>query len=355
MSAKEEHPVPPEEQGPSVTGRMPDWHSLWVFLETHRSGSFRAAAAKLDLSVNSVRRRIDSLERDLGVTLITRHVDGIRLTAEGQRILEGAQDMESGLFQVLRTRNVVAGLPDGEVKIAITEGLGTFWLTPRLVEFQQTFPRLVVDVHCAMNSADVLRMEADVAVQLTRPEMPDLKVVKLGRLHVMPYCARSYADRYGQPRSYEELMQHRLVLQVAAQTGTLQEYAKLFEGRPFTGFVAMKTNVSSAHSWAIANGAGIGWLPTYATALRTRVVPIDCGVNFQFDIWLTYHPDADRIPRVRSVIDCIKASFDPKQFPWFRDEFIHPRDFPSLTWGAPLTDLFVGSARNEEGESVSEA
>ena len=57
----------------------------------------------------------------------------------------------------------------GEVRVAVTEGLGTFWLAPRLVEFQQSFPNILVDLQCAMRSADVSRHEAEVAIDLVAP------------------------------------------------------------------------------------------------------------------------------------------------------------------------------------------
>ena len=41
---------------------------------------------------------------------------------------------------------------------------------------------------------------------------------------------------------------------------------------------------------------------------------------------MTYHPDARSIRRVALFIDWLRTVFDPRRFPWFGDEFIHPRD-----------------------------
>ena len=41
---------------------------------------------------------------------------------------------------------------------------------------------------------------------------------------------------------------------------------------------------------------------------------------------MTYHPDARSIRRVSLFIDWLKTLFDPKRYPWFGDEFIHPRE-----------------------------
>jgi DNA-binding transcriptional LysR family regulator len=326
---------------------MPDWQDLRLFLELERRGSFRAAAATVGLSINTLRRRIEDLEAQLGVTLLTRHTDGIRLTAEGEKILSATRTMESAAYSVLRARDAASATPDGEVRIAVTEGLGTFWLAPRLVEFQRSNPRLVVDLRCTMDPADVARLEADVAVQLVRPVNPDLKLVKLGRLHVMAFAARSYLDIYGMPGGVEDAIRHRLVLQVSSQTVSMAEYARHTPGLPQSGYVTLKTNVSSAHYWAVANGAGIGWLPTYASAIGARVVPIDGLVQVGLDIWLTYHPDAERIERVRRSIDWIRASFDPGRYPWFRDDFIHPRDLPAKLKGSTVPEMFAGFAGME--------
>jgi hypothetical protein len=39
---------------------------------------------------------------------------------------------------------------------------------------------------------------------------------------------------------------------------------------------------------------------------------------------LTFHPGVKKTPRKAMVIDWIKTIFNPKVYPWFSDEFIHP-------------------------------
>ncbi len=320
----------------------PNWEAVHVFLEVARRGSFRSAADHLGLSINAVRRRITELERHFRVILFTRHVDGVRTTAEAEEILVAAREMEMASYGLVRARDRADPSLSGIVRLAVTEGLGTFWLVPRLVEFQRAHPKLLVDLNCAMHSADVLRLEADVAVQLTKPTNPDLKLVKLGRLHSMPFAAKSYIETYGSPKTVEEGLKHRLVLQVADQTAAVELFGRTYPGVRQEGHVVLRTNVGSAYFWSIAKGAGIGFLPTYARAVSGRVIPIDVGLHFQFDIWLTYHPDAIRIPRVRRMVDWLIDAFDPKRFPWFRDEFIHPNDFPKEHSGALIANLFEG-------------
>jgi DNA-binding transcriptional LysR family regulator len=327
------------------TGALPsgvDWEAVRTFLELARCGSIRSAADKMGLSPNALRRKIDDLEHTMGCVLVTRHVDGVRPTAEGAEILLAAKRMEEAAFGLVRARNRQLPSMSGKVQIGITEAFGTFWLGPRLVEFQRAYPQLNVDLMCAMRSADVLRLEVDIAIQLTRPTNPDVKVVRLGRIHSMLAAAPSYLAIYGTPKTIEDLRKHRLAMQFADQTKSRELLSELLPDADLSELVKFSTNNSTALLWALIRGAGIGWSPTYIHVMGPKMVPLDIDAVYPFDIWLTYHPDAARVPRVRRLIDWIIENFDPKVFPWFRDEFIHPRDLPRHYQGPPLVNLFEG-------------
>src|SRR6202795_3416749 len=225
-----ERGVPPEERHKLAIGSLTDWDAARVFLEVVRCGSFRSAAERLDLSINVVCRRIDDFERQIGATLFTRDVHGTRLTDEGSLVVSAVERMEAASFHLLRAGKSVTHTLSGEVRVAVTEGLGTFWLAPRLVEFQQSFPNILVDLHCAMRSADVSRHEADVAIHLSRPTAPDVKLVRLGRMHFVVFASQKERETHGAPQTPDELVKHRLVMQVADQTGAKEAFASLFPG-----------------------------------------------------------------------------------------------------------------------------
>lgn len=318
---------------------VPDWEAAHVFLEVARSGSFRAAAQKLRQSVNALRRRVDALEKDLGAALLVRHVNGVRLTDEGSKIYNAALHMESVSFELLRARNSSEKQAEGEVSLSITEGLGAYWLLPRLTEYQNANPKLTLNLRCTQKPPDLLRLEADVSVQLVRPQEPDLKVMKLGHLHMMFFAAQSYVDVHGCPKTVSELEKHRLVILTEDRGSWEPLYQKALAGMSPTGHVALRNNVSSAHFWSIFKGAGIGLLPSYVQALGSNLVALDITEIHNHEIWLTYRSDAKRIARVRKTIDWIVRSFDPGRFPWFREEFIHPARFREMYKGGKLPGM----------------
>jgi DNA-binding transcriptional LysR family regulator len=320
----------------------PDWGDVRIFLEVARSHSFRTAARQLQMTGHGVANRIQQLEHDVGALLFTRHRDGVRLTEDGQRLLASAKQMEAASFGFVRRRGKVAQPLRGEVKIAATEGLGSFWLTPRLIEFIRAHPQILVDLHCSMERPDdlVVRAQADLAIQIERPMAQDLIVRRVGRMHIVPCASKSYIATYGMPKAKEEIGErHRIVLMYADQGKGREYYDREFPGRTQTGFVAMRTDVSTALYAAVVNGLAVGWLPTYYFAVGLPIVPIDIDWTYSFDIWLSYHADLGELPRVRRLIDWTVDVFDPHKHPWFRDEFIHPIELKKHLDRPPLTTV----------------
>ena len=74
----------------------------------------------------------------------------------------------------------------------------------------------------------------------------------------------------------------------------------------------------------------MGFLPTSSIALGADLVPVDLGVRHHADLWLTYHKEFRNSDRHKIVIDWLKKIFDPKVYPCFKDEFIHPNDLVPL-------------------------
>jgi len=103
-----------------------DWDNARIFLEVVRCGSFRSAAERLGQSINVIRRRVDDFERKIGAILFTRDVHGTRLTEEAAKVVSAVERMEAASFDLMRARDMVGPQVKGEVRVAVTEGLGTF-------------------------------------------------------------------------------------------------------------------------------------------------------------------------------------------------------------------------------------
>src|SRR4051795_733099 len=316
-------------RGAAVTQRRTDeildasWDDLKSFLACARYKSFRNAAEELGLTSTTLMRRIDRLEESIDCKLFLRDQSGLTLSDEGSAMIDDVTEMERHAFNIFRRASQSSNDPAGTVRIAVTEGPGNFWILPRLIDFQNTYRKITVDLRCAMEQADVARLESDIAVQLEPPTNPDLIVAKLGRLHIYPFVSKEYENLYGVPATLAELKNHRIIKQSAPQVDD-GAYARVLGLKSLEGIVGIKTNSSVGGLYAVERGAGIGFLPTVSIALGAPLVAVDLGVSHHADLWLTYHKEFRASERHKIVVDWLKKIFDPKIHPCFRDEFIHP-------------------------------
>lgn len=299
------------------------WDDLKLFLACAKYKSFRNAAEELGLTSTTLMRRIDRLEESIGCKLFLRDQSGLTLSDEGTAMIADVSLMERHAFNVFRRAARSSSDTVGTVRVAVTEGPGNFWILPRLIDFQKTYRKITVDLRCAMEQADVARLESDIAIQLEPPTNPDLIVAKLGRLHIYPFVSRDYQRLHGLPTSLAELANHRIVKQTAPQVDD-GAYGRVLGLKSLEGIVGIKTNSSIGVLYAVERGAGIGFLPTVSVALGAPLVPVDLGVSHHADLWLTYHKEFRNSERHKIVVDWLKKIFDPKTYPCFRDEFIHP-------------------------------
>src|ERR1700750_869690 len=128
--------------------------------------------------------------------------------------------MERLSYNLFRRATQTAESPSGVLRVAVTEGVGTYWVMPKLIEFQGTYRLLTVDLRCAMEQADVARLEADIV-------------------------SKGYARIYGLPTSVADVQKHGIVQQVAPQLDE-SAYARALGVESVAGIVGIRTNSSTA-------------------------------------------------------------------------------------------------------------
>ena len=213
-----------------------------------------------------------------------------------------------------------------ELKIGTTEGLGSGWLTPRLLSLQSQFPATTISLMCDNDVMTDNSDDVDIGLAWRVPRNPDLIVSRLATLHYMAFASREYIEEHGMPKQPGDLLKHRFIEQVAP--GVKSELLDQLVGteRP-PGFLPLRTNSSLAIFWAVSNGVGISFMPTYAAALVPKLVAIDLPFQLKFDVYYYFHPEARNCEIVSACRAWLKDAFDPVKHPWFRKDFVHPREF----------------------------
>jgi DNA-binding transcriptional LysR family regulator len=176
---------------------LADWDRLRVVLAVHRGRTLSAAARALGVDHTTVARRLDGFERDLGAPLFERGPEGLAATSLGEEVLAAAERMEDEVTGLLRRLDGAAGGPTGLVRLTTTRHLAALLFAPALGGFLRAHPRLQVELVGDNLSLDLSRREADLAVRLSRPEVPGVVARRLGEIALACYAAA--AD----PRPFE--------------------------------------------------------------------------------------------------------------------------------------------------------
>jgi LysR family transcriptional regulator, nitrogen assimilation regulatory protein len=106
------------------------------FTEVALSRSFKAAAARLNISQSSLSRRVADLERSLDVALLVRHPHGISLTRGGQLFLERASAILRELDAMQAEVSGRTPPPAGIVTVGSSETVSRVLLAPLAAAFQ---------------------------------------------------------------------------------------------------------------------------------------------------------------------------------------------------------------------------
>jgi DNA-binding transcriptional LysR family regulator len=322
------------------------WDDIRLMASIAEFSSLRQAAKSLEINATTLNRHVERLEKSLGTAIVDRLPQGFVLNEAGQHIASIATDMQR---HFLRIQDVARQDQQarGQVKIAITEGLGTFWVAPKLSQFAAQHPAILINMESSMDVRNLLRNEADIAIQFSKPDNTDLIVSKICNIHIYPFASVDYIAAHGLPVIGQKLSHHKIVLQESEQitNAVISEFMRKHRIPENISFI---TNSSLAHLYAVEKGMGIGGLPTFAMAMGARLVPIDVNFHHTLDLWISYRREMRQIKRVSVVIDWLREIFNPQRYPWFSPSFMHPAGVMEVVYSTMKgQNLFKSNAFNE--------
>ncbi len=281
-----------------------NWDGLQVFLAVARVGRVSAAAHRLGVEHTTVARRIDALEKSLGVQLFYRTTRGYALTPRGQSVLATAEAMERSALTVEARARENSGALTGRVRVAMPPEYGSHWLGPRLPDFRSAYPQIELQILVGTRERDLSRGEADLAVQPPRPTQTGMIAFRIGRASTRLYASRSVVtDKRLRVRRLEDL--RGLPLLVYTPPFQVLQNARWFQPILASATIALETNSTHALLASARAGAGIAVLPRFVAREHDDLLAVSADVC-SHDLLVITHPEVRRDPRVRATADFLK-------------------------------------------------
>jgi DNA-binding transcriptional LysR family regulator len=310
----------------TVNRRKTDWSDVRIFWAVAELGSFGAGARALKLGLTTVTRAVERLETNLNTKLFVRGPQGVSLTRSGSLAYDRALTMERAAQQLEHELADCEKAAEGPVTIATPDGIGGLFLAPFMTEFLRANPKIDLLIDCGLWPDRPLAGEIDLTLTFTEPKQSDLIAIPLAHFHYQLFASREYLDIYGTPTTMAEAITHPFVHHVAQnhQRETWKPKDLAFQD---LAQMRIKTNSSAVSFAAVKNGAGIGGMPTAILSLEPSLVMLELPPGPVVKLWLAHHRESAGSARISRVINWLREQFDPRVKPWYREEFIHPRDF----------------------------
>lgn len=195
--------VSPPNAFPSASDRL---ELIQTFVRIVQAGSMSAAASQLGTTQPTVSRRLQLLERSLGVQLLQRSTHAMKLTEDGERCFDRAKDLLDGWEAFESDLRGDDAEVEGSLKILVPHAFGQEQLIGPLSQFMHNNPKVIVDWQLRDRAADFISQGIDCAIHVGKITDPSMVVIKLAEVPRMIAVAPSILKTFPIPKHPRDLI-----------------------------------------------------------------------------------------------------------------------------------------------------
>lgn len=266
--------------------------AMEAFVLVVDTGSFSAAARRLNVGQPAVSKLVAQLEERLGVKLLVRTTRGLTATEAGlnyyeraRRSIEEADEAESA------ARGEGSGLT-GRLRICGAVTFARIHLMPRLPEFLARHPELEMEVVLDDRNIDLVQEGIDVALRMGQLSDSSLTAKRIASGRHVVVGTPAYFERTGKPTAPGDLAAHQAVIydqEAGGQDWTFQrddaEIAVTLKGR-------LRVSAAEGVRAAVLANAGIAvaseWMFSPEIADRTVQMVLQDWELPRIDLWAVF-------------------------------------------------------------------
>lgn len=284
---------------------MLDLNDIALFVQVVRAGSFAAAARRLGMPSNTVSRRIQGLEQQIGVRLLQRTTRRLTLTAAGETLYKRSTEQIGALMDAAREVGEASQEPSGKVRVSAPADFFRWFQVAWMADFLAQHPKIRLEFYLSDDEVNLIDKGIDVAIRAGSVNDTTLVSRLIGIVRFSLIASPAYLNERGIPQTLAELSSHECILMPTASgravwslTGPLGEENVDVSGR-------FQANTMHVVLEAALSGLGIALLPTSVTSpfVQTgeaaEVLPAYSTDIFGFYV---VYPSRLQLPRAVSVL-----------------------------------------------------
>jgi DNA-binding transcriptional LysR family regulator len=273
---------------------------LRVLQAVGETGSFSAAADRLDYTQPAVSKIVATLERQLRTTLVDRGIRPLRLTEAGSALAQRAAAAFEQIAAAELEVEAITNLSAGSLRVGTFSSAGAAIVVDALRAFRQSYPDVDVSItEIGMPSAltrSLRRGDLDLGVSFDYPEIGDTFDDDLDLQHLLddPFdvvVPRGHRLEHGRTIGFADLREEKWLLgDFGADSPSFRMIDRRCRDAGFDPHVAYRINDCQMAQALVAAGEGIALLP------RLMLRPAHSGVAIRP---LATHPPTRRVSAVR--------------------------------------------------------
>ncbi|MCZ4281004.1 LysR family transcriptional regulator [Kiloniella laminariae] len=281
--------------------------SLKIFRAVADGGSFAGAARELNLSPAMISKHIARLENELGTRLFNRTTRQVNLTEAGTLYHERCRQLLADLEEMDASVSELGGSPSGILRITAPMDFGPQYLIPAIKSYQEQHPKVRVSLTLSDRFDDILKDNFDLAIRVTSDLLDSSLMVRaIADTTVGLYASPAYLEKYGTPRTADELVGHRGIHYSLSRHGPCWNLPEGSGTRKIAMEWSLDVNNGRAQCEAAAQSMGISQIPDFIAGndlANGRLVEVLPELAWHNKIYAIYPHRQLLSPKVSSFID----------------------------------------------------
>lgn len=215
--------------------RAGDFGELAAFVAIAEEGSFRRAAARLNLTPSTLSHALRSLEDKLGVRLVNRTTRTVALTEAGQALLKQIGPAFATIETAVKTINGFRDHPAGVIRLNVPRLVAARVLAPKFRAFTERYPDVTLEIAAENGFVDIVKQGFDAGIRLGESLDRDMIAVRVTPdLRTAIVGSPDYFARFAPPLMPRDLHHHRCIGWRQTARGALYRWEFEKEGRALT-------------------------------------------------------------------------------------------------------------------------
>ena len=294
-----------------------------MLVRVAEAGSFARAAQLLQVDPSAVSHAIAQLEKEVGLTLFYRTTRQLRLTEDGEDILNRSREVLAQVAELDAAASGRQGRLSGTLRIGMSVAIGRHVIIPRIPAFMRRHPDLKVECLVLTQVKDIHAGGVDVMLRAGAVAPSDLVARKILDIRFGVYASPDYLDTAGEPQRPDDLVRHRCFIhKPPIGQKPLDEWMFERDGERRTVRVpcSFVTDDREGMIDAVLAGGGIMRIGMFDPALiaggRLRKLLIDWDCIGAVPVHALYRRSSRVSPKIAAFLRFVAdtfAAFDPGQ------------------------------------------